>query len=365
MKKILTLISALGLTINSGTLVSSCSSVSDSKKHDIPVKPKEMTIDKIKDTFKQTTINIKNEWQSFWGDWNESINGTKYYYLLFKKLCYQNNIHNIEKYEKYFFKNPINPKVIEKIPNLDLDKLNQKNNYKSSTDFKIWIHVNNNYNLLWLHVNWTLTSDQRMIFPLINELRTQKKELIKKGYPKTSHNYLSIYDDRVIGYINNQIKNKDYAQKIFKKAFNEQFWKNNYKYTNLAKEINNNYLGFNKGFTSCKLIIKYNQSHYINNDFEIHVYNIKNLFDIITKEYNEGYILGNDWSDSNASKDKDEILEQLVESIPNLDNLENYENKISFEGTLPTSKSSGFKTIKMIYTDSQKNSISTYVKVGN
>ncbi len=88
--------------------------------------------------------------------------------------------------------------------------------------------------------------------------------------------------------------------------------------------------------------------------------NIQKLFDIITKEYNEGYILGYDWSDSNASKDKDEILEQLIESIPNLDNLKNYENKISFEGTLPISKSSGFTKIKIIY----DNKISAYIKIG-
>ncbi len=76
---------------------------------------------------------------------------------------------------------------------------------------------------------------------------------------------------------------------------------------------------------------------------------IQKLFDLITKSYNSGFVLPSFWTNSDASKIPNEILQQLIGGIPGLDDLENYANQITFKGTLPTSDGAGIKTIQIIY----------------
>ncbi len=347
MKKILTLLSALSITMNIGISVVACVGSNNSNNDD-----NNMTVNKLKAEFKNNNLTISNDWNDFWGNLNNTLQNQTYYQLLMNQLFDQNKIQH--KYEQDVQLQQQTPDGYVKAKNLS--KISSTT-HKSETNLQIQIHVNYHYTYIKFQINWNLTPDQIKIYPLINKLQKQ--------------NELSIYDPNISGYPKNQVQIKNYNQEL-KQAFNKQYNKgdNNYQYTNFTDSpLKNNYLHTDGTANHLNLVITYQKALYNVPVFIIYFYNIKQAFDVITKSYNSGFVLPSFWTNSDASKIPNEILQQLIGGIPGLDDLENYANQITFKGTLPKppnpangGQPSIFTVIQIIYTSKTNKQISAPIK---
>ncbi len=339
MKKILSLLTIITLTTGATTSVVSCKNNN----------PSTLTVDKLKSKFKNTHLTI-NSWNNFWGNLNNTLNKKTYYQLLKDQLFNQNHID--KKYEQYF------NFYYLKNPNLQATSLKNINNktFTSKTQFIGKISLNNEYANININIDWTLTSYQQSIYPLINRVKNQ--------------NHLAIYDTDITGKYDSKTNPKiaisSYSN--LKTLFNNQYKKDasdttDYftQYTNFTTDLKDKtiFTNGNNSLFDLKINSLDKKSVYEDKNFIINFYNIKNIFDYINDIYKNqtNMVLSGGWITPNDLKG---LLEALADDIDynKAGNILNFSKDITLKGALP-GPNKGIKTVEILY----KNTLSAKIRV--
>ncbi len=312
MKKILSLLGLFSLVIVNGANIVACGTSKPPNN--------QLTLPELKNKFQNNGLLISKDWNSFWGVLSDRLQGESYYQLLMDQLFLQNNIN--PKYEKDVelqVKNKAGFYVkanTQKLTNLDVKT------YSSDTDAQIQITLDGYYAYVPAGIHWSLTPDQKTIYPLVSELQTK--------------NQLTIYDDWDGAYLNHQVPIKMLNEQV-KQNFDHEFkGDNNYQYTNFTdSSLENHYIYADGNVNHINLVITNKKASYQVPDFEVYVYNIVEIFNLLNNIYiNKPNIsVYGPWDNS---KDYEDLVWNLsndwqYQSPP----ITNYQNYFTYQGDLP------------------------------
>ena len=275
MKKILSLIGAISIAGAPLISVIGCSSNNDN-----------LTVDQLREQFKNPNLIINNSWGAFWGDLTQKLNNQTYYQLLIDQMFKQNNVN--PKYEK-------DVAIWNKGTQTQATKLTSfaSGSMQSKTNFDLHIAIGLDYTDLPFNVSWTLNQDQKTIYPLVKQLTAKNQAGKRVG------DILNIYDGNYQGYPDNKVKIGAYSG--LKTDFQTKYGANTYQYTNFTTDLRDVELKTDGSANKLNLKITNNSALFEDNNFTINFNNIAQIFNQLNEFYSKNHVVYWGWNTTNIN----------------------------------------------------------------